>query len=62
MQKYNAQLNKQRIDLFSPLEKDILAKTKEVKQEKNLDYIVLKGSVVEGQFQDITADVAAKLK
>lgn len=62
VQKYNAQLNKQRIDLFSPLEKDILEKTKQVKQEKNLDYIVLKGSVVDGQSQDITADVAAKLK
>lgn len=62
VQKYNTQLNKQRIELFSPLEKDILAKTKQVKQEKNLDYIVLKGSVVDGQSQDITADVAAKLK
>ena len=62
VQKYNMKLNKQRIALFSPLEKDILEKTKQVKQEKNLDYVVLKGSVVDGQSQDITADVAAKLK
>lgn len=62
VQKYNTQLNKQRIDLFSPLEKDILEKTKQVKTEKALDYVVLKGSVVEGSQQDITADVAAKLK
>ncbi len=60
-QKFNAQLNKQRIELFMPLEKDILEKTKEVKQEKNLDYVVLKGSVVDGEAQDITNDVAAKL-
>lgn len=62
VQKYNTQLNKQRIELFSPLEKDILEKTKQVKTEKALDYVVLKGSVVEGAQQDITADVAAKLK
>lgn len=62
VQKYNTQLNKQRIELFSPLEKDILEKTKQVKTEKALDYVVLKGSVVEGSQQDITADVAAKLK
>lgn len=62
VQKYNMKLNKQRIALFSPLEKDILEKTKQVKQEKNLDDVVLKGSVVDGQSQDITADVAAKLK
>lgn len=61
-QKYNAKLNKQRIELFSPLEKDILAKVKEVKTEKQLDYVVLNGSVVEGDHQDITGDVAAKLK
>ena len=61
-QKFNVQLNKQRIALFTPLEKDILAKTKEVKQEKGLDYVVLNGSVVDGQAQDITNDVAAKLK
>ena len=34
-QKFNVQLNKQRIELFTPLEKDILEKTKQVKQEKN---------------------------
>ncbi len=62
VQKYNAQLNKQRIDLFGPLEKDILNKAKEVKKEKNLDYLVLKGAVVDGESQDITSDVAAKLK
>lgn len=62
VQKYNTQLNKKRIALFNPLEKDILEKTKQVKQEKNLDYVVLKGAVVDGQSQDITADVAAKLK
>lgn len=61
-QKFNVQLNKQRIELFTPLEKDILEKTKEVKQEKSLDYVVLNGSVVDGQAQDITNDVAAKLK
>ena len=62
VQKYNTQLNKKRIALFNPLEKDILEKTKQVKQEKNLDYVVLKGAVVDGQSQDITADVADKLK
>lgn len=61
-QKFNVQLNKQRIELFTPLEKDILEKTKQVKQEKSLDYVVLNGSVVDGQAQDITNDVAAKLK
>lgn len=61
-QKFNVQLNKQRIELFTPIEKDILAKTKEVKNEKSLDYVVLNGSVVDGQAQDITNDVAAKLK
>ena len=61
-QKFNVQLNKQRIELFTPLEKDILEKTKAVKQEKGLDYVVLNGSVVDGQAQDITNDVAAKLK
>ena len=61
-QKFNVQLNKQRIELFTPLEKDILEKTKAVKQEKGLDYVVLNGSVVDGQGQDITNDVAAKLK
>lgn len=61
-QKFNVQLNKQRIELFTPLEKDILEKTKQVKQEKSLDYVVLNGSVVDGQAQDITNDVVAKLK
>ena len=61
-QKFNVQLNKQRIELFTPLEKDILEKTKAVKQEKGLDSVVLTGSVVDGQGQDITNDVAAKLK
>ena len=61
-QKFNVQLNKQRIELFTPLEKDIVEKTKQVKQEKGLDYVVLTGSVVDGQAQDITNDVAAKLK
>lgn len=61
-QKFNVQLNKQRIELFTPLEKDILEKTKQVKQEKSLVYVVLNGSVVDGQAQDITNDVAAKLK
>ena len=61
-QKFNVQLNKPRIELFTPLEKDILEKTKAVKQEKGLDYVVLNGSVVDGQGQDITNDVAAKLK
>ena len=61
-QKFNVQLNKQRIELFTPLEKDILEKTKAVKQEKGLDYVVLNGSVVDGQGKDITNDVAAKLK
>ena len=56
-QKFNVQLK-----LFTPLEKDILEKTKAVKQEKGLDYVVLTGSVVDGQAQDITNDVAAKLK
>lgn len=60
-QKFNAQLNRQRIELFTPLEKDILEKTREVKQEKGLDYVVLNGSVVDGEAQDITNDVAAKL-
>lgn len=62
VQKYNAKLNKQRIELFAPIEKDILQKTEEVKKEKNLDYVVVKGSVVLGDSQDITDDVAAKLK
>lgn len=62
VQKYNAQLNKQRIELFSPLEKDILEKTNQVKSEKGLDYIVLKGAVVSGESTDITADVAKKIK
>lgn len=61
-QKYNAKLNKQRIELFAPIEKDIMAKTEEVKKEKNLDYVVMKGTVVLGDQQDITNDVAAKLK
>lgn len=62
VQKYNALLNKQRIELFAPLEKDVLKKTEEVKKEKNLDYVVVKGAVVLGDAQDITNDVAAKLK
>lgn len=62
VQKYNTKLNQQRIALFSPLEKDILAKTQAVQKEKGLDYVVLAGSVVIGQAQDITKDVAAKLK
>lgn len=62
LQKYNARLNQQRIALFSPLEKDILTKTQEVQKAKGLDYVVLNGSVVIGQAQDITKDVAAKLK
>lgn len=62
VQKYNTKLNQQRIALFSPLEKDILAKTQAVQKEKGLDYVVLSGSVVIGRAQDITKDVAAKLK
>jgi outer membrane protein len=62
VQKYNTQLNKQRIELFSPLEKDVLEKTNQVKAEKGLDYVVLKGAVVSGQSTDITGDVAKKLK
>lgn len=62
VQKYNVKLNKQRIELFNPIEKDILKKTEEVKKEKNLDYVVVKGSVVLGEQQDITDAVAAKLK
>ena len=62
LQKYNTKLNQQRIALFSPLEKDILAKTQAVQKEKGLDYVVFSGSVVIGQAQDITKDVAAKLK
>lgn len=63
-QKYNARLNQQRISLFTPLEKDILLKTQAVQKEKGLDYIVLSGSVIIGQdqAQDITKEVAAKLK
>jgi outer membrane protein len=60
--KFNIQLNQDRINLFSPLEKDIITKTQEVKDEKGLDYVVLKGSVVFGTAQDITNDVEAKLK
>lgn len=62
VQKYNAKLNQQRIALFQPLEKDILTQTQAVQKEKGLDYVVLNGSVVVGQGQDITKDVAAKLK
>lgn len=62
VKKYNADLNKKRIALFNPLEKDVLEKTKQVQKEKSLDYIVLKGAVVIGESQDITNDVAAKLK
>ena len=39
VQKYNTKLNQQRIALFSPLEKDILAKTQAVQKEKGLDYV-----------------------
>ena len=60
--KYADQLNKQRLDLFLPIEKDILAKADAVRKEKGLDNVVLKGSVLIGQYQDITADVAAKMK
>ena len=59
-QKFNVQLNKQRIELFTPLEKDILEKTKAVKQEKGLDYVVLNGSVVDGQGQDFLSCCATK--
>jgi outer membrane protein len=61
IQKYNTQLNQQRIALFGPLEKDILVKTNQVKAEKGLDYVVLRGAVVSGQSTDITSDVASKL-
>lgn len=60
--KYNTQLNKQRIALFLPLEKDILAKTDEVRKEKKLDNVVMAGSVFIGEYQDLTNDVAKKLK
>ena len=36
VQKYNTKLNQQRIALFSPLEKDILAKTQAVQKEKDV--------------------------
>ena len=62
VEKYNNKLNQQRIALFQPLEQDILAKTQAVQKEKGLDYVVLNGSVVVGQGQDITKDVAARLK
>ena len=62
LEKYNTQLNKQRIALFLPLEKDILAKTDEVRKEKKLDNVVMQGSVFIGQYQDLTNDVAKKLK
>lgn len=62
VEKYNNKLNQQRIALFQPLEKDILDKTQAVQKEKGLDYVVLSGSVVVGQSQDITQDVAARLK
>ncbi len=55
-------LNQQRQDVFGPLEKDVLAKIKLVKDEKGLDYIALKGAVVIGDSTDVTKDVAAKLK
>lgn len=59
---YGTQLNKQRIALFMPIEKDIIAKTQKVSAQKGLDYVVLKGAVVVGTAQDITQDVAQSLK
>lgn len=59
---FSTKLNKQRIDLFLPIEKDIVAKTQQVSTQKGLDYVVLKGAVVVGTPQDITQDVAASLK
>jgi Skp family chaperone for outer membrane proteins len=59
---FGANLNKQRLELFTPIEKDILAKTQDVKNAKSLDCVVLKGAVVLGDAQDITPDVAQKLK
>lgn len=59
---FGAELNKTRIGLFGPLEKDIVVKTQEVKNEKGLDYVVLKGAVVLGTATDVTKDVEAKLK
>lgn len=59
---FSTKLNKQRIDLFLPIEKDIVAKTQQVSTQKGLDYVVLKGAVVVGTPQDITQDVAQALK
>lgn len=60
--KFAGQLNQQRVGLFAPIEKDIIAKTQQISKQKGLDYVVLKGAVVVGTPQDITQDVAQTLK
>jgi|GEM_PF-237090 len=60
---YNGKLDKERIDLFKPIDLDILKLIKETSEAKKLDYVVAKGAVIIGQqTADITEEVAAKVR
>lgn len=50
--------------LMSPIEKDIVSKTEQVRKEKGLDYIVVQGSIISGvdDATDETEAVKALLK
>lgn len=60
-QYYHKQLEGERLALFTLIDEDIQVKIKQVKDAKNLDYVVLQGSVVFGTYVDITQDVAAAM-
>lgn len=60
---YNSKLDKERVDLFGPIDQDVLKLVKEVSLAKKLDYVVAKGAVIIGQQTvDITEEVAAKVR
>ena len=54
---YQKQVDDKRVSLFTPIDEDIQIRIKRVKDVRNLDYVVQKGSVIFGNYVDITQDV-----
>lgn len=60
---YNAKLNQQRVDLFQPIDKDVLSAINKVRVAKGLDYIAARGYVLSSvtQIVDVTGEVAKQV-
>ena len=61
VEKYNELLNLRKNELFAPIDKDIFKQIELVSNEKGLDYVVVKGYVLQGESIDITKEVVERI-